>query len=189
MNLLRAAFLGCASFLMALSPSAREDDREFATSFCPQCWTFLTAAGSADREGTCRTCGRISVAVDGWNLTWHGCPVHDGWHLRPCPEGIDKGAPIRTDVAMVVSPGDERLRTSAYCPECRIHPDPMKTERGRCWSCQGPLVLADTIGPTWFWCSRGLFWRGDPCPRNATSRCCTARTGTVLAKVRSQKLD
>jgi hypothetical protein len=95
--------------------------------------------------------------------------------------GVRQGGRVRTALALVVSPGDERLEKTAYCPECRTIPDPMKMERGRCPTCQGPLVAASAVEAVWFWCAHDLHWKGEPCLDNGVRRCCTPYRGTLLA--------
>jgi hypothetical protein len=186
MTLLRMIVLGC--FVLASAPpsASQGGSGEFATSFCPECWKFLKAKDASCSRGTCLTCGKEAIAVDAEVLTWTWCSDHEWWHQRPCPLGRARGnGRLRTAMALVVSRGDKRLDSSAYCPECRLLPDPLKMERGRCPSCQGPLVPVTVVEPKWFWCARDLHWKVDPCPQNGLHHCCVARRGTLLAKPRS----
>jgi hypothetical protein len=176
------------TFLLLAVPSASGlGDQEFAASFCSECWRFLESQDVC-HDSTCLTCAKEAVAVDARLLSWTWCPIHDQWHRRPCPEGKhDRAERGRTALALVVSPGDERLEGAAYCPECRTSPDPMTMERGRCPTCQGPLVAVETVEPVWFWCTHDLHWKEEPCPGNGVRHCCTAYRGSVLAIPRSFK--
>lgn len=189
MNSPQAAFLICISLLTALPSVSPSGADEFATTFCPGCWEFLKPKSSLCDDGSCLRCGKIGIAVDASELRWTWCLDHQAWHRRPCLEGRSSGNPrVRTALALVVSPGDERLQKAAYCPECRIVPDPMRIERGRCPSCKGALAAVDTAEAAWFWCSHGLYWKEFPCPENGVRHCCIARRGTLLAEVRGEVL-
>lgn len=189
MNAFRAALLGCSFLLVALAPPAGNPDQDFATSFCPECWKFLKAPEASDRDGTCRTCGKLAVAVDASELTWYWCVEHEFWHRFPCEaKRYRKNWHPRTAIALVVSPGDERLRKAAYCPECRTLPPPLKTERMTCPACGGRLTGVDVADLEWFWCKHDMAWKAEPCPENMASQCCTPRSGTLMAKQRLFRL-
>lgn len=187
LTLTRILVIGASLLLMAVAPAPGARSDEFAASFCPECWKFLVRDDAVAKDGSCLTCGKVAVNIDAAELKWTWCLVHGAWHEQPCPEeNYLQERPSRTALAMVVSPGDERIGASAYCPECRTQPDPMKMKLGRCPSCGGPLVSVTTLEPTWFWCSHRLHWSLEPCPGNSEKHCCAARRGTVPAKIRGR---
>jgi hypothetical protein len=185
MNGMRAVFLSCFILLVGLPAASGSGTDEFATSFCPECWKFLNSDKDVRFDGGCVVCGKISIAVEAFELSWTLCPGHDVWHRRPCAEvGLLKDRRVRTAIALVVSAGDERLQTAAYCPECGSFPAPMKMERGQCPTCKAPLAAVEIVEPAWFWCTHGGYWKEIPCAENGTRHCCEARRGTLHASIR-----
>jgi thiosulfate/3-mercaptopyruvate sulfurtransferase len=121
--------------------------------------------------------GKKPVEVEGVAVPWYWCRHHDAWHRREC----GKGFPVAWEsTALLIPAGSERMTARAYCPQDRRISD-LGQGGLRCPACAKPMVDAETVERSWTWCRTEKTWRNQPCPSARLLRCCTEKTGTVLA--------
>jgi thiosulfate/3-mercaptopyruvate sulfurtransferase len=152
-------------------PAARK------ASFCPECWRFLDETWDLDLQGRCLASRKDPVSLEGVTARWLWCRTHDAWHRRPC----GKGVLVASDVtALLVPKGSERVTARAYCPQDRMFSDLGREGLG-CPKCGKPMIMADAVERSWFWCSSEKAWLTKRCSLHRTLHCCSARSGIVLA--------
>jgi thiosulfate/3-mercaptopyruvate sulfurtransferase len=146
-------------------------------SFCPECWRFLSEPWDLDLQGRCIISRKRPVEVEGVSVSWLWCRHHDAWHRQPC----GKGFPVAwKSTALLVPAGSEPVTLAAYCPQDRRFSD-VGSAGLRCPACARPMVGANAVERTWFWCASEKSWLQDPCSSERRLHCCMPRTGRVLA--------
>lgn len=175
--MLRIASFIMLGLLLAAPGTLPGESTRKKEMFCPECWKFLTQPGDLDYQGRCSATGRKPVEVDAVTVNWFWCRRHEAWHRRPC--GKDSAIPSGS-TALLVRAGSEPVTEHAYCPEDRMISD-IGFPGLNCPACGKPLAGADTVERRWYWCRTGQAWLTKPCSASAARRCCTARSGTVLA--------
>jgi hypothetical protein len=161
----------------------QEDSSSLEVAFCPECWMYVPGTFAFQRA-TCHLCGKPTVEAPAGVARWLWCPHHSAWHRRPCPESSYLPS-LREEVSIVwkMNPHSGLVFKEWYCPQCKAFRDSPEAPRDRCHVCEKPLVRAEAVESTWFWCTRQSRWASTRCPQDPVDHCCQIRTGVLLALV------
>ncbi len=159
----------------AIPSSEQPSSRKGA--FCPECWKFLENPWDLDLGGRCNASGKKPVEVEAVTVSWFWCRHHQAWHRRRC--GRDSSVAWES-TALLVPDGSEAMRSMAYCPGERMISD-LGHVGLACPVCGKPFVAVEVVERRWYWCTTEKAWLGKPCPANRSLRCCSLRSGPVLA--------
>jgi len=152
----------------------------YRTSFCPECWKFLSDPWDVDLQGRCTASGKVPVDVEAVKVGWFWCRSHQAWHRRPCSKEPWSKASERESVALLVSTGSETTFPRAYCPEDRAL-SAAENIGLKCPVCARPFVRVQSVERRWYWCASRKVWATEPCAMNSTLHCDKLRSGMVLA--------
>ena len=173
MRLMTVLFLGTA--LLGGVAAAETPNRK--ALYCPECWNFLEDPWDLDLQGRCVVSGKKPIEVEAVSLNWFWCPPHRVWHRRSC----GKNYPTAWEsTALLVPDGSERMTTHAYCPADRMISD-LGHAGLACPVCGRPFVEVETVERRWYWCRTERTWLPRTCPANGSLRCCSPRSGAILA--------
>ena len=176
MKLLRLTFLGLL-LLPAPAASADASQSRFTSLFCPECWTYLFGHGATDLRGNCTACGKYPLEMEVQSQSWYWSRNEHRWTREPIPN-----SPREESLAAVTRPGPKIFQAS-YCPEHRsfngVRLPLLPTVV--CAVDSKPMVSVLATRRTWYWCEFEGLWASAPCPMNPVQKCCTPRTGVLLA--------
>jgi len=178
-KILFLTLLSILVFLLLAAPvaSAVPSGGQFTSLFCPECWTYLFGHGVTDMKGNCAACGKYPLELEVRTMSWFWSPREHRWLQEPV-----KNSTREESLAVLARPGRGIFR-AFYCPEHRtfngvrlpLLPIVVCAVDGK------PMAEVQATRRTWFWCEMEGLWTATPCPMNPVQKCCTPRTGLLLA--------
>jgi len=174
---LSLTLLGLLLLLPSTAASADPSRSRFTSLFCPECWSYLFGHGTTDLKGNCAACGKYPLELEVQTMSWWWSADRHLCAQEPLP-----GALREESLAAVTRPGP-RLVRAFYCPEHRsFHGVRLPLLQAMvCAADSKPMVSVWASRRTWFWCQSEGVWAPAACPMNPVQKCCTPRTGLLLA--------